>query len=62
MAITPDNADADCMLGNPAPRGVDTVWHHDLEDIPGGQRCLECGATWMKRKRPKPNSAQTLDV
>lgn len=56
MKITADNADADCMLGSPAPLGVSTVWHHDLEDIPSGQRCLQCGETWMKRKRPPPRS------
>lgn len=45
--ITQENADAECYLGNPAPRGVDSVWHYDLGQIPGGQKCLECGALFL---------------
>ena len=68
MKITAENADADCRLGEPAPRGADTVWHHDLEKIPGGERCLECGAVWRngaprrKNQAPSPQPNVTLDV
>lgn len=42
-----DEASADCYLGNPAPRGMDRVFHHDLEKIAGGERCLECGELFL---------------
>lgn len=58
MKITPDNADADCRIGEPAPRNADTVWHYDLEKIPGGERCLECGVVFrngaLRRSKPAP--------
>ena len=56
MRITADNADADCRLGEPAPRGVDTVWHYDLEKIPGGERCLECG-TVLRARKPRRSAS-----
>ena len=57
MAITPDNADADCRIGEPAPRHADTVWHHDLGKIPGGERCLECGAMFRDKTERRKNSS-----
>lgn len=56
MTITADNADADCRIGEPAPRNADTVWHYDLERVPGGERCLECGAFF----RDKPTRGKAL--
>lgn len=57
MKITADNADADCRIGEPAPRNADTVWHYDLEKIEGGKRCLECGEVF--RDKPKRRKKAT---
>jgi len=48
--LTQESADAECYLGNPAPRGVDSVWHYDLGKIPGGEKCLECGALFLTKQ------------
>lgn len=64
MRITPDNADADCRIGEPAPRNADTVWHYDLEKIEGGERCLECGTVFRRKapRRKKPSPAPVSNV
>ena len=64
MKITADNADAGCRLGEPAPRGVGTIWHHDLEKIPGGERCLECGTVFRTKttRRRKPVSTPPVNA
>lgn len=48
-----NNNAVDCYLGNPAPRGATYVFHHDLEDIASGQRCLECGHVFLNKEAKK---------
>lgn len=51
--MTEADCDAECSLGNPAPRGVASIWHYDLGKIPGGQKCLECGALFLTKSAKK---------
>lgn len=50
MPTREEDCAPNCSLGNPAPRGAGYVWHTDLESIPGGKRCMQCGELFLTKK------------
>lgn len=50
MPVSEEDCDGTCSLGCPAPRGAGRVWHADLEQIPGGEKCMQCGELFLTKK------------